>query len=234
MKFNSNFSSKIKKRERKKVKKHTEKNQNNKSNNNLKIKQMEENEVYQLEYPQLLQESNIPYDKIPKEIRLKIRGLKMLHSKYLKNQTSENMKNTVIKNDVNVCDMLGDWIEKDFPEDVETPPIPTPAPTTEPITPPTPKPIETPTPEPTTEPITPPTPKPIETPTPEPAPAKDKEHTKALSEMVSKIKENLVDGRIKTDVLKSIIGSTPDYPVQVVGDLKLRIVFMAGCYEVKN
>ena len=51
--------------------------------------------------------------------------------------------------------------------------------------------------------------------------------------MVKAIQEQVgEDGRIKVKILKQIIGKTPSYPKQVVGNIALKKVFLVDCYEL--
>lgn len=193
-------------------------------------------EKINLECLQYLEENRITKDKLPKPIVKKMNSLAGLTKRY-ENKPTNNTKIAITKIDIDVCDLIADWVEQDFPadyvdenpnsidaylelanEDVE--PTPTPKPTAEPTatttTPPQPKPTPTPSPEPKA---------------PEPKPASDTE--KKVEEMVAEIKKNLnSDNRIKVSVLASIIGASPSYPTQVVGELKLVKVFLNDYYKL--
>lgn len=202
---------------------------------------MSETKALPLECMEYLQENGISKEKLPKDIVKKMNSLNAIHKRYEKNPTPK-LKDAVTKIDIDIADLIADWIEKEYPEDYkdENPtsidaylkvgeedgdkPIDTP--------PSEPKPVDTP-PNPPKAVDTPPTQtKPVDTPPNPPKPVED-EASKKVAEMVSKIKENLnQQNRIKIDVLKSIIGKYPSIPIQMVGELKLKKVWMNDCFEL--
>jgi hypothetical protein len=46
------------------------------------------------------------------------------------------------------------------------------------------------------------------------------------------VKKSLVNGEISCDNLSMILGCTPDYPVQVVGAIKLRKCYLKDSYKI--
>lgn len=71
-----------------------------------------------LEYQTLLDEENLTLEDLPMEIRKRINVLKPLIAKYNDNP-SEKMKQAIIKSDVEIAEMIADFIEKDLPEQNE-------------------------------------------------------------------------------------------------------------------
>lgn len=195
---------------------------------------------YKLEYVEYLQQKNILEKDLPTDITKKSRAIHSLISRYKKNPT-EAMKTAITKCDINICDLIVDWEEKDMPDDYkdETPVI---------VVEPTPEEIAdketTPTEEDVPAPI-----KTLEEIRAEKAAAEKLAAEKAANEppkksqeqldrdtMIAKmetdIKASLVDDRIKTDKLKSIIGREPNYPTQKVGNLQLKKIFLRDEYEL--
>jgi ribonuclease E len=170
----------------------------------------EESLDYKFEHLEFIDENEIQIDKIPKEIRKKMGAMKMLLGRY-KKKPSDASKNTIIKHDITICDMLLSWKEQDYPDSIieapkkeESPVIETPIVET-PI-------VETPIVE---TPI-------VETPNPE-----DK-----IAKMEEEVKEKLGDGiTISVNDLKAIIKTTPNYPTQVVGSIKLEKMFLKPLYK---
>lgn len=187
---------------------------------------------YVLQYDTYIVENGLDKSKFPPAIGKKIRAIKMLVGKY-KAQPSEARKQHIIREDILTADLIASWVEQDFPDKIVDP-----TPTKEdfddyPVeTPPAPeKPINTPsTPE-----------KPVETtPVAETEDEKvvreekerlEKEAAEKLSAMEKLVRDGMNGNRIKTDALKSIIGKTPNRPIQDVGRIKLKRVFMGDCYE---
>jgi len=155
---------------------------------------------YKFEHLEFIEDNNIEIDKIPKEIRKKMGAMKMHLGKY-KNKPSDASKNTIIKHDITICDMLLTWKEQDYPDDnIETPVVETPV-------------VETPV---------------VETPLVE-TPPQPKDETE---NMVAQIKEKLGEGGIiSVNDLKSIIRKTPNYPTQIVGNIKLEKMFLKPFYK---
>lgn len=71
-----------------------------------------------LEYQALLEEEKLSLENLPMEIRKRINVLKPLIAKYNDNPT-DKMKQAIIKNDVEIAEMIADYIEKDLPEQNE-------------------------------------------------------------------------------------------------------------------
>lgn len=71
-----------------------------------------------LEYQALLEEEKLSLEDLPMEIRKRINVLKPLIAKYNDNPT-DKMKQAIIKNDVEIAEMIADFIEKDLPEQNE-------------------------------------------------------------------------------------------------------------------
>jgi len=198
-------------------------------------------EKINLECLEYLEENNIAKESLPKSIKGKMNSLSGLVKRY-ENKPTQKTKEAIKRIDIAVADLIADWVEQEFPEKFEETPnsieeqieiaakeieeTPPPAPPTPPTPAPEPKAVETPpTPTPAPE------PKKEEQTPPPPPPSADKK----LEEMVAEIKKNLnTDNRIKVSVLTSIIGKSPSYPTQVVGDLKLTKVFLNDYYRVIN
>ena len=158
----------------------------------------------ELEYLKLIQEENINDNDLPKEIKNKIKGLKMMVGR--KNPSAAVHQN-IIKNDVIICDLITDWLEDGLPNDdeppVETPPVETPPVETPPVN---------------FQPPTPPVEPPVNT-------------GLSVEEMEVKIRENLIGNRIKGSILKEIIGKKPS-PNQIVGSLRLTKIFLSDDYRL--
>jgi hypothetical protein len=165
---------------------------------------------YKFEHLEFIKENNIEIDKIPKEIRKKMGAMKMYLGKY-KNKPSDASKNTIIKHDITICDMLLTCKEQDYPDDIiETPVVETPVVETPVVETPI---VETPV---------------VETPVVE-TPPQPKDETE---NMVAQIKEKLGEGGIiSVNDLKSIIRKTPNYPTQIVGNIKLEKMFLKPFYK---
>jgi len=69
----------------------------------------------QLEYATLLEEEGLTVEELPIEIRKRINVLRPLIAKF-NNKPSDNLKAAIIKADVEVAEMIADYIEKDLPE----------------------------------------------------------------------------------------------------------------------
>lgn len=68
-----------------------------------------------LEYVLLLEEEGLSVDELPIEIRKRINVLRPLIAKF-NDKPSDKMKEAIIKNDVEIAEMIADYIEKDLPE----------------------------------------------------------------------------------------------------------------------
>lgn len=68
-----------------------------------------------LEYQTLLDEQDLTVEELPIEIRKRINVLRPLIAKFNTNP-SEKMKQSIIKNDVEIAELIADHIEKDLPE----------------------------------------------------------------------------------------------------------------------
>lgn len=68
-----------------------------------------------LEYASLLEEEKLTVDELPLPIRKRINVLRPLIAKHNAKPT-ENLKNAIIKADVEIAEMIADYIEKDLPE----------------------------------------------------------------------------------------------------------------------
>jgi len=61
------------------------------------------------------------------------------------------------------------------------------------------------------------------------------EKRKAEKSMTERVKEIMKEGgEINSRDLREILGSTPEYPVQVIGDIKMRKVFMKPIYRIEK
>lgn len=207
---------------------------------------------YTLEYEQLIKETGIDIGKIPVAIRKKINAMKLHIGKYKQNPTDAR-KETIIKNDIATCDLIQDWIEKDYPDDIVDPlptpdpePLPTPDPSPQPSPNPTPEPAPQlnpkpnpepapqPNPKPTPEPAPQPNPEPSPQPNPKPSPEPAPKPNDKNAELEKAVRDNMQGDRIKSSKLKQIIGKTPEYPTQKVGSLILRKVTFADCYKLEG
>lgn len=165
---------------------------------------------FELEHVQIITEEKIETKKLPKEIKDKMKVLNMICGTYLKDPKAETREKLQIL-DTEIADMLADYVE-DGMEEHEPEPIIIAAPI-EPIVPIVVAPVE---------PIVPIVVEPI-TPTPKYSPE--------VEVMMVKINENMFGGRIKISKLTEIIGQSPIYPIQLVGELKLKKVFLADSYQ---
>lgn len=176
---------------------------------------------YKLEYETYLEEHNILKKDLPTSITTKSRAIHALIKRY-ERSPSEKMKNAITKSDINICDLILDWQEKDMPEDyVDNTPVIVVEQTPEEIIEETPVAEvveETPIPE-----I-----KQVKTITEvkeETPPAKTQQQLDRdamIAKMEKEIKETLEDGMITTSKLAKIIGREPDYSSQKVGNLMLK------------
>jgi len=208
---------------------------------------------YQLEHLKLMHEEDIKSNELPAPIKNKLNSLNMLVGRYNANPTEE-LKQMVIKHDILACDMIQDWVERNYPDDVKDP---------EPIKKEDVEAAEGASAkaeggeaakaeggEATTK------AKGAAAAAAEGAQAPPKgEGAKAegegakkveggeakkpaekkdsgATEAEKKVMENLDKGRIKTSVLKQIIGRNPDYPRQQVGKLTLKKVTLNDKYEL--
>lgn len=55
---------------------------------------------------------------------------------------------------------------------------------------------------------------------------------KTTNDKEEKVKKHLVDNNIDSKILREILGYSPDYPIQIVGDVILKKVFMKPYYKV--
>lgn len=76
-----------------------------------------------LKYEELLQEEVVNKADLPKEIKQKIQGLNLTISVATKDPKNQSKQDNVTRGDLEICDMIQNWIEKDLP----APPPPTPA-----------------------------------------------------------------------------------------------------------
>lgn len=67
------------------------------------------------EYEKYIEEEGINPQDLPKDIKQKITGLSLQKGKYLKNPT-EGKRQSLVKQDLVIADMLIDWNEKDIEE----------------------------------------------------------------------------------------------------------------------
>lgn len=194
-------------------------------------------EKINLECLEYLEENNIAKESLPKSIKGKMNSLSGLVKRY-ENKPTQKTKEAIRRIDIAVADLIADWVEQEFPEKFEETPnsieeqievaakeieeTPPPAPAPQPNPAPAPNPNPNPNPEPKKE-------------EPAPTPSTPSSTDKKVDEMVAEIKKNLnADNRIKVSVLTSIIGKSPSYPTQVVGNLKLTKVFLNDYYKLIN
>lgn len=71
-----------------------------------------------LEYQVLLDEEGLTVEELPLPIRKRINVLRPLIAKFNQNP-SDKMKQAIVKNDVEIAEMIADYIEKDLPEQNE-------------------------------------------------------------------------------------------------------------------
>ncbi len=72
----------------------------------------------QLEYEALLNEEKLSVDELPMPIRKRINVIRPLIAKFNQNPTPK-MKEAIIKSDIEIAEMIADYIEKDLPEQNE-------------------------------------------------------------------------------------------------------------------
>ena len=220
---------------------------------------------YKLQYEEFIQEKGLDVKKFPPALGKKLRTMKMIVGKFESNP-SDAWKQKVISEDIATANLIADWVERDYPDDIidpnptpedfevespaspegeNTPPV---APEGGNTPPAAPEGGNTPPAAPEGENTPPVAPEGGNTPpaAPEggntPPAAPEGENTPPaeqpsdaaviILEMEKKIMENKKGNRIKTKTLASIINQEPDYPVQVVGKLKLKKVFLSNEYEI--
>lgn len=72
----------------------------------------------QLEYEALLNEEKLSVDELPMPIRKRINVIRPLIAKFNQNP-SPKMKEAIIKSDIEIAEMIADYIEKDLPEQTD-------------------------------------------------------------------------------------------------------------------
>lgn len=192
-------------------------------------------EKINLECLEYLEENNIAKESLPKSIKGKMNSLSGLVKRY-ENKPTQKTKEAIRRIDIAVADLIADWVEQEFPEKFEETPnsieeqIEVAAKEIEETPPPAPAPQPNPAPAPNPNPN--PEPKKEE---PAPTPSTPSSTEKKVDEMVAEIKKNLnADNRIKVSVLTSIIGKSPSYPKQVVGNLVLEKRLFSDTYQLYN
>ncbi len=180
-----------------------------------------------VEHRKLIEEENININDLPSEIRAKIRGYNLNLTNYVRNPSPAAEK-TVVKLDVEIADMIQNWLDEKLGEAEELdsnddntdkfskkPTVPEPTPPAEPIVPIVPPVPPAPPAEP--EPVVPPAPAP-------PAEPEMDATEKALRAQWS-------NGIIKVDALRDLLGREPNYPNQKVGNVTMRKTYGRDEYK---
>jgi len=179
---------------------------------------------YELEHLKLLKEEDINKNELPTSIKNKLKGLNLIIGKYKKNPT-EKIKQRMIQQDIFTSDMIQDWIEQDYPDDVmDKNPIEKDVKLAEAIAEAEGESKNNPQPAPKTD-ETPSTERTDPKPNPKPQGG-------GGNDLEALIKAQLKDNKIKTNALTKIIGKKPNYPNQKVGNLILKKVFLSDTYKL--
>jgi hypothetical protein len=167
-------------------------------------------EELKLQVYTLLEEEELSVNDLPQEIKNKMNGLRMLHSRY-KKDPKQNIYETLLQNDIKICDMIQDWLDEEVEdEEPEAPQAPK-----APIVPQVPQ--------------APQAPKPTQTP---PANTPPTQQVSAEERVANHIIQLLSGNRITTAKLTEILGSKPNFPEHKIGSLKLRRVYLnSSLYE---
>jgi len=158
----------------------------------------------------LLEEEELNVNDLPQEIKNKINGLRMLHSRY-KNNPKQNIYETLLQNDIKICDMIQDWLDEEVeaPEEIIDPQVVTQAPQA-PQVPQVQKPY-----------VVPPQNAPIPS-----VPNSEDRIAKHIIQMLN-------GNRISVAKLTQILGVKPNFPEHKVGGITLRRVYLnSSVYEM--
>jgi len=186
---------------------------------------------YELHYVSYIESGNLDVSKFPKSIDKKIRIIKMLIGKFNAEPTNAR-KEHIIREDIATANLIADWVEKDYPdefidptpsseefEDEKQPVVTSVTPSTTPVTPPTPV-VEV-------------IPNNTEDVPPTPVKSVEEQNTSDLvAAQEKRVMESKYGNRIKAQVLRDIIGKSPEYPIQKVGKITLKKVWMGDAYEI--
>lgn len=157
-----------------------------------------------LEYISLLEEEEIDISDLPKEIKNHIQTHKALISRYNTTPTG-NIYKTIIKKDLEICDMIQNWLEEDLPEEE----------------------LEHEQQENEKEEEKKESPE-NQQQKEKPEQKENQKIEKLKQAILSKVKDNKITVKDLTDIL----GRHPKYPEEIIGDIRLRKNFLRSDYSL--
>lgn len=170
----------------------------------------------------LMSEEGLKFNQLPDNIKKKIKGFNLLHTKLEKNPDDEKLFNMVQKQSIDIADLIQNFIEEDFDDDDDDDNN-----------------VDN------KKNVSKTNNEPKKTSNSQVGKSDENEPNKVVKNTGSANFGNLVmekkiqllisknsEGRISIIDLKSIIGKEPDYPEQVVNNIKLRKVFLSASYRL--